>query len=181
MYHDFDPLLQEDGTLLTHIDIVILRFAKLVAGFFLKPDEEDYTASLRRMLTFGGVYFGLTGVVSLVLLGSIKFHPFFLFSLFLLVFGAWKGTKCHATGTVKETQQDKLGALSGLLAVPTLTMVAYFLPLAGKPNPTAFSFLIISGGVGIWYIAFVLGYVLRLGEPPRKRERVKVLKLVFYH
>lgn len=170
MYHN-DPILKQDGTLITLLDVAVLCFAKFVAGHFLEVDDEDYSPAYRRMYTFGGVFFIGFAIITVILGHRGTLLPLSLIGVGLLAMGRIKAVKCDGTGTVKETQSDKLGALCTLIIAPTF--VSLYTLLLKPPDISMQSLLVFMGMLdfGLSYLALQIGYVRRLGEPPKKRAR----------
>jgi len=181
MYRQFDPILQQDGTLLTRIDVAILSFCKLLAAMFLSEDDEDYTPAFKRMIAFGGFYFLVCSITFSVLIRLGALWPFLILAAVLLVLSRLDVVKCEATGTVRETQSDKMGALATLITIPIFaTVLSLGLRPSGVSSQAYWIYLAMSN-IGLTYVILLIGYVRRLGEPPKKREKAKVLQPVFHH
>lgn len=168
-----DQLFKEDGTLLTKIDIFVLKFASFVAGyFFAEEEDETFERAISRMQRVGGALIilsallhGTTGdyfnLVLLGILGAIKFRQSFTL------------TRCEGRGT----NVGKFEKARGL----------FFLSMPYSTVPMVLIDVLASGwtlwAISYWplvigYATVILGdyYVSRLGTrpPKRKKERVPV-------
>lgn len=166
-----DQLFRQDGTLLTGIDISVLKFAGFVASFFFAEEEDEtFERAISWMQRVGGaliilsaLLYGTTGdyfdLVLLGILGAIKFRQSFTL------------TRCEGKGTNVGRFRKVLGLF--FLSMPFTTGPLVFLDvLASGWTLLAISYWLLAIG----FVTVILGdhYVSRLGaRPPRKKkERV---------
>lgn len=184
-----DPILKQDGTLITKIDILLLRTAKVVAYPFLSVDDETYTPALRRLLAFCGywfIFFGLL-ITILGLIGPVPvesafgaLYPSAVLGAFFIALSRWNRVVCTGTGTVAESRSDKIGALLSLIYPPPIFGFFMYSAALATGTPRAIE-LAICFAVGIVLVVMAFGYVRRLGSVPPKRKKARVFKLAHSH
>ncbi len=179
-----DQLFKPDGTLITNIDICLLKLARLIAGLFTKKDEETYDQATKRLYRFSGHMF-------LVCLGGcmLDLNIIMLFICLKLNTETYEYSYLSTSRPMKGLGTNiplrgKYRALSlitiGPLFAATLCLALSFL----SPAKLIPSFLptILTGaifGLTIGSVFFIMIYVERLGNVPPKKKRVRQPKLAF--
>lgn len=176
-----DPILKEDGTLITWIDIRLLKLSKIVAYPFMGADDETYTPAFRRMLRFSGHYFSLMAIY----FGYANDWPLailsVLFGFSISFVTVISKIKCNGYGTIQESQGDKISYLIILAAIPFLFAFGSYgtaLEVAPGNIPLAIEGLVL---LGLEFLVLTYYYVRRLGEPPPKRKKARVFKPAHSH
>jgi hypothetical protein len=170
-----DQLFKEDGTVLTRVDNLLLKFAQVFASaLFAEDDDETFDRALRRILRVAAI---LATVTSFTYAIGIDL---FVALIFLLPAGLyWLGSlfsTCNGRGCTV-TRAVKFWNLFFLL-FPLVFLVSNI------------SLVVIKGanmqlvGAMVWDLAFWhynigVGYVQRLQNKPPKRKRARAFKLGF--
>lgn len=169
-----DQLFKQDGTLLTRVDIAILKFARAVASFlFSNPDDETFDPALRRMIRLSGAL-TLVGGILLGVIGVPVVPPIAILTGIVELVSSW-AYECEGTGTCVDRRVKVRSLLIFLL--PTIS--GAIVPLGvvfGQPLTLhSTSFLVFC--VGFWLYELAVWYVARLGMRPPKRRKVEDYKL----
>lgn len=169
-----DQLFKQDGTLLTRVDIAILKFARTVASFlFSDPDDETFDTALRKMIRLAGAL-TLAGGIMLGVNGAPVLPPVAILSGIAEI--ALSGIyKCEGTGSCVDRHIKALP----LLILPVPMILGATVPLGvlfGQPiTLRSASYLVWC--VGFWLFELAIGYVVRLGSRLPKRRKAEDYKL----
>jgi hypothetical protein len=173
-----DQLLKPDGTLITAIDIWLLRLARFIARFFVRKDEETFDQATKRL-------YRLSGHMFLICLGGcmLDSNILMLFICLKLNTEAYEFSHLSTTSKLRGLGTNipisgKYKALSlitfGPLFAATLCLTLSFLSpirLLQSLLPTILTGAIF--GLTVGSVIFIMIYVERLGKVPPKKVKAK--------
>lgn len=166
-----DQIFKRDGTILTDIDIYLLKFSRLLADLlFAKSEDEDYSPALSRMTKSVSVLFAAS-FVPLVVSGNWLQAVCAIIVSGLIIIGKVYTLECTGRGTLCDNYEKvfPLVALAIAAIIPILGLVISLIS-GDISSPRLVGKLSFILGIILYYLA--QHYVIRLGKrPPRKRVR----------